>query len=162
MRSLRPGDEGRPGSQKLNIVSNKKLRNFLVTGCIKRSFYETSPQTIFQGNSPRAALIRFSQLFRVPALVRGPLAKPGKLRPSSFPAMEDTRKPRNCLGGGGGPLDTEAGTTLLLHYKTDGLMKHKICCGGYRKQAHTCGTLVGNVFPHSKADLHLPLLESRG
>ena len=90
--------------------------------------YETGPQTIFQGSSPRAALIRFSKLFRWSAFMRSPgdrgAAKPGKLRPSSFKAspqpstpsrptpspvpapahpIQDPRKPQNCLGGGGDP-----------------------------------------------------------
>ena len=49
---------GGPGSQKLKKVLNKKLRVILVSSLIEipcKFHYETGPQTIFQGSSPRAA-----------------------------------------------------------------------------------------------------------
>ena len=146
MRCLPAGLKGGgPGSQKLKAVLNKKLRIFWCPALFKfhlKFHYETGPQRIFQGSSPRAALIRFSKLFRWSAFMRSPgnrgATKPGKLRPSSCKAspqpstpsrptpspvpapahtIQDPRKPQNCLGGrgggGGGPLRTKASPTLI-------------------------------------------------
>ena len=141
----RPGLKGGgPGSQKLKNTLNKKLRIFWCPAIffkfLLKFHYETGPQTIFQGSSPRAALIRFSKLFRWSALMRSPgdrgATKPGKLRPSSFKASPQPttpsrptpsprpqpqptlfRIPENpkivCGGrGGGGPLHTKPSPTL--------------------------------------------------
>ena len=91
---------GGPGSQKLKQVLNKKLRVFWCPALFEfpvKFHYETGPRTIFQGSSPRAALIRFSKLFRWSALMRSPgdrgATKPGKLRPSSFKASPQPSTP---------------------------------------------------------------------
>ena len=72
MRCLPGRVEGRgAGEPKMTKALNKKLRNALCKFLLK-FLYETGPQTIFQGSSPRAALIRFSKLFRWSAFMRAP------------------------------------------------------------------------------------------
>ena len=127
---------------------NKKLRFSWCPALFKflvKFHYETGPQTIFQGSSPRAALIRFSKLFRWSALMRSPgdrgATKPGKLRPSSFKASPQPSTPSRPTpsprpspiphyflenpkivwgagggGGGGDPPTLKASPTLILAY----------------------------------------------
>ena len=78
-----------PGNQKPKIVLNKKLRNFLVCGFVliplkfENFITKQAPKQFFPRSSPRPALILFSQLFRLPALIRSPpvqgATKPEKL-----------------------------------------------------------------------------------
>ena len=127
MRRSRPGDEGSgAGEPRTKNRLEKETPEFSGVRLYLNSFWnfiaKQAPKHFCQGSSPRAALICFSPLSRLPAAVRGipgqgsyrALIKLRPLKPRGFilnprllPALPPDPNPGYCgppklFGGGGG------------------------------------------------------------